>query len=577
MERATIQLPSLSQPIQLKISSNTQEIFNTTNTRASFNSPSNDDNYEIINNPTTSSTSNKFKSNIPLNNTTNPTIFNTTTSSNNFISNIPRSTISFKQQHTNNFLSILIVDDSRAYTTRLKKILTLVAPKLNAQIHIDSMTDPNQALHTLQNRQFSFVLIDNIFNDGTLSGVELCHRLSSREQRYTDTGTNTKISPRILISGQSIDLEKEKEKNNTDDDGILITEKFMAKSQLNIDVLYTLLKEQACFMSKFDATSKLPPLNIIIPLSILSQNGEKERKKREAIYDELVWAESMAGTLSINRDIINETKTLQHRQNQRDAFKRAQSKYNFLDSKMSSTDGKPLLYFEDISSDDDSYSEGDSSDDEEEIQRKQDKVAKIKLEKSRIKEQEKQEEKEYQKAQKLKHKLAPKLTPAGEICRAIKEKDMKCLLRSLVKHPESIDAVGENGLAALHVAAGIGDYEMCDILLAHGADVNNATEGHYTPYSHALNSCSKGIGCTQQILDLLKRYGAELATESKVEQYRIVLEVEQAERQVISDIENKAKKAKKRRDKRNGKGKEKKSNKSKKDKKNRKETSAKGG
>ena len=57
---------------------------------------------------------------------------------------------------------------------------------------------------------------------------------------------------------------------------------------------------------------------------------------------------------------------------------------------------------------------------------------------------------------------------------------------------------------------------MCDILLAHGADVNNATEGHYTPYSHALNSCSKGIGCTQQILDLLKRYGAELATESKV-------------------------------------------------------------
>ena len=64
-----------------------------------------------------------------------------------------------------NVLSVLIVDDSKAYTLKLKKMLNKVILELNmnSSIKILSTTNVFSALHVLSNYRFSLVLVDNIF------------------------------------------------------------------------------------------------------------------------------------------------------------------------------------------------------------------------------------------------------------------------------------------------------------------------------------------------------------------------------------------------------------------------------
>ena len=45
----------------------------------------------------------------------------------------------------------------------------------------------------------------------------------------------------------------------------------------------------------------------------------------------------------------------------------------------------------------------------------------------------------------------------------------------------------------------------------------NIAPNSYTPYAHALDSVTKGLGSTQQTLDVLISYGAKFCIDSKVE------------------------------------------------------------
>ena len=95
-------------------------------------------------------------------------------------------------------------------------------------------------------------------------------------------------------------------------------------------------------------------------------------------------------------------------------------------------------------------------------------------------------------------------------------------------HSDIVNESNSSGLTALHIAAGLGMYDMIELLLQHGARINAAPVGGYTPFSHALNSVSKGIGATQQTLDLLTMKGAELREKSVVKLHVVRLLSERA-------------------------------------------------
>ena len=97
-----------------------------------------------------------------------------------------------------NVLSVLIVDDSKAYTLKLKSMLkkAISELKMNSSIKILSTTNVFSALHVLSNYRFSLVLVDNIFSNSTMTGIELCHRLHARNT------LKIKMSPLVVMSGQ---------------------------------------------------------------------------------------------------------------------------------------------------------------------------------------------------------------------------------------------------------------------------------------------------------------------------------------------------------------------------------------
>jgi len=72
-----------------------------------------------------------------------------------------------------------------------------------------------------------------------------------------------------------------------------------------------------------------------------------------------------------------------------------------------------------------------------------------------------------------------------------------------------INGINDAGLTACHVAAYNGDLEMLNLLIeVHGANVLT-NRYNYTVWAHALNSVSKGLGCTVKVLDWLKIRGVE--------------------------------------------------------------------
>ena len=118
-----------------------------------------------------------------------------------------------------------------------------------------------------------------------------------------------------------------------------------------------------------------------------------------------------------------------------------------------------------------------------------------------------------------------------QLCSAVKSNNLPHLKRLLGQRTEKlsessslrnnvkvndINDINKHGLTALHIAAGLGRHAMIDLFIQHQANVNIAPNS-YTPYAHALNSVTKGLGSTQQTLDLLILHGAKLSVDSKVE------------------------------------------------------------
>ena len=66
-----------------------------------------------------------------------------------------------------------------------------------------------------------------------------------------------------------------------------------------------------------------------------------------------------------------------------------------------------------------------------------------------------------------------------------------------------------HGLTALHHAAHVGSLSILDILVDTWKADLGAMDNGYSVWAHALNSVSKGLGCTVQVLDWLKIRGAE--------------------------------------------------------------------
>ncbi len=76
-----------------------------------------------------------------------------------------------------------------------------------------------------------------------------------------------------------------------------------------------------------------------------------------------------------------------------------------------------------------------------------------------------------------------------------------------------------HGLTATHHAAHTGSITMLSLLVETWKADLSAMDAGYSVWSHALNSVSKGLGCTQQTLDWLKIRGAEEHHTGVVQEY----------------------------------------------------------
>jgi len=72
-----------------------------------------------------------------------------------------------------------------------------------------------------------------------------------------------------------------------------------------------------------------------------------------------------------------------------------------------------------------------------------------------------------------------------------------------------INKSDKHGLTATHHAAHVGSLKILQILVEDWKTDLSAGANGYSIWAHALNSISKGLGCTQQVLDWLKIRGAD--------------------------------------------------------------------
>ena len=75
------------------------------------------------------------------------------------------------------------------------------------------------------------------------------------------------------------------------------------------------------------------------------------------------------------------------------------------------------------------------------------------------------------------------------------------------------------GLSPTHHAAHLGSLKMLELLVDTWKADLSAMDSGYSVWAHALNSVSKGLGCTQQVLDWLEIRGAEQFHSGKVAEY----------------------------------------------------------
>ena len=93
---------------------------------------------------------------------------------------------------------IMVVDDSNAYVKRFKKVLERTILSYQGKtLVVLTVSDPAKALQLMTKEHFSLCFLDNIFQDSSLSGIEMCNRMNMVEEE-----TKQKFSPRILISGE---------------------------------------------------------------------------------------------------------------------------------------------------------------------------------------------------------------------------------------------------------------------------------------------------------------------------------------------------------------------------------------
>ena len=116
--------------------------------------------------------------------------------------------------------------------------------------------------------------------------------------------------------------------------------------------------------------------------------------------------------------------------------------------------------------------------------------------------------------ERLRHLDELRRVASGEFFEAVEAADVKrvtFLLETLSNtEPWLLHAnvFNEKDLTACHIAAHRGDMPLLQLLVARGANLL-CHRWHYTVWAHALNSISKGLGCTQEVLDWLKINGAE--------------------------------------------------------------------
>jgi prolyl 4-hydroxylase len=89
--------------------------------------------------------------------------------------------------------------------------------------------------------------------------------------------------------------------------------------------------------------------------------------------------------------------------------------------------------------------------------------------------------------------------------KAIWQGDVEWLREIAEQDPATLDQLDENGWHALHEAVRFGNIEMIQILLDHGADVNQETYYKQTPLSLAL----KYHGSDHPVTEFLLEQGAE--------------------------------------------------------------------
>jgi hypothetical protein len=167
---------------------------------------------------------------------------------------------------------VIVVDDSKSYTIKIKKLLERAVKKFSVKktLNIITMTDPVQALRVMTQQRFSLCLVDNVFSESSLSGIEILNRLDAAEQE-----TSVVYSPRVLVSGQPL--------------AEIVRGKILTKNDLGVGLLHDLLRAQGKCLTMFESSqARLPPLSGAARLRLNNGNEAATMLLRGAV---LFWGD----------------------------------------------------------------------------------------------------------------------------------------------------------------------------------------------------------------------------------------------------------------------------------------------